>query len=118
MANYFGSIDLTKLGMIIKQHPELVKVANMKDGTQHKFLNIDINEKQNGADQYGNVAYLKASCRKSEQKQGINYFLSDLKESNFNANTQQQQPQQAAQQAPPFPTANNQNEADDFDLPF
>lgn len=78
LTSYYGSIDLTKLSQLVKQHPELVKVANMKDGSQHKFLNIDISPKQQ-ADQYGNVAYVKAACKKAEQKQGVNYYLCDLK---------------------------------------
>ena len=106
MASYYGSIDLTKLGEIVRKHPELVRVANMKDGSQHKFLNIDINEKQNGADQYGNVAYLKASCKKDQQKQGVNYYLCDLKESQ-NSNQQQQ----AA-------TPQSNAGGDDSELPF
>lgn len=110
MANYYGSIDLTKLGQIVKQHPELVKTVNMRDGTQHKFLNIDINEKQQ-ADQYGNVAYMKASCKKAEQKQGLNYYLCDLKESQ---NSNQQQPQRQ-QPAPPQQSAAANDESD---LPF
>ncbi len=110
MSNYYGSIDLTKLGQIVKQHPELVKTVNMKDGTQHKFLNIDVNEKQQ-PDQYGNVAYLKASCKKAEQKQGLNYYLCDLKESQ---NSNQQQPQR--QQPAPQQSAAANAESDD--LPF
>lgn len=106
MASYYGSIDLTKLGEIVRKHPELVRVANMKDGSQHKFLNIDINEKQNGADQYGNVAYLKASCKKDQQKHGVNYYLCDLKESQ-NSNQQQQA---AAPQS--------NSGGDDSELPF
>jgi hypothetical protein len=108
MANYYGSIDLTKLGEIVRKHPELVKVANMKDGSQHKFLNIDINEKQNGADQYGNVAYMKASCKKAEQKQGINYYLCDLKESQSGNNHQPSNQQSAPQNTG----------GDDDNLPF
>lgn len=106
LVSYFGSIDLTKLGQLVRQHPELVKVANMKDGTQHQFINIDISPKQSGADQYGNVAYLKVACKKAEQKQGLNYYLADLKLS--------QNQQQAAAPAPqptPAPTGNN-------DLPY
>ena len=72
LSSYYGSIDLTKLGQIVRQHPELVKVANMKDGTQHQFLNIDISPKQQ-TDQYGNVAYLKVACKKAEQKQGSHF---------------------------------------------
>lgn len=107
MAGFYGSIDLTKLGQIVKQHPELVKVANMKDGSQHKFLNINIDEKQQ-VDQYGNSAYLKVSCKKDEQKQGLNYYLCDLKTSKYGDNNQQQ-----AQQ----PVQQPQNNSND-DLPF
>jgi len=96
MANYFGSIDLTKLGQIVRQHPELVKTANMRDGTQHQFINIDVNDKQQ-ADQYGNTAYIKVSCKKDMQKEGINYYLTDLKPSKFNNQPQAAPPQQQAQ---------------------
>lgn len=108
LSDYYGSIDLTKLGAIVRQHPELVKTVNMKDGTQHKFLNIDISKKQGGADQYGNVAYLKASCKKADQKQGLNYYLCDLKLS------QNQQQQQSA--AVPAQTSQEPSSTDD--LPF
>lgn len=94
MAGFYGSIDLTKLGQIVRQHPELVKTVNMKDGTEHKFIPVNINEKQQ-ADQYGNTAYVKVSCRQDQQKQGINYYLCDLKPSQ---NQQQQPVQQPAQQ--------------------
>lgn len=104
---YYGSIDLTKLGQIVRQHPELVKTANMKDGSQHQFLNIDINEKQQ-TDQYGNSAYLKVSCKKDEQKQGLNYYLCDLKTSKYGDNNQQQVQQ---------PVQQPQNNSND-DLPF
>ena len=103
---YYGSIDLTKLGQIVRQHPELVKTVNMKDGTQHKFLNIDVNEKQQ-PDQYGNVAYVKVSCKKAEQRQGLNYYLTDLKPSQ----NSQPQPAPAAQQQQTTETGTD-------DLPF
>ena len=106
LSSFYGSIDLTKLGQIVRQHPELVKVANMKDGTQHKFLNIDISPKQQ-ADQYGNVAYVKAACKKSEQKQGLNYYLTDLK---LSQNQQQAAPTTA-------PTSQAETGSTD-DLPF
>lgn len=110
LSSYYGSLDLTKLGQIVRQHPELVKVANMKDGTQHKFLNIDINAKQQ-TDQYGNVAYLKAACKKAEQREGLNYYLCDLKLS------QHQQQAAAPQPAPQQPTPSESPTAED-DLPF
>lgn len=112
LSDYFGGIDLTKLGQIVRQHPELVKVANMRDGTQHKFLDIDISHKQGGADQYGNVAYVKVSCKKAERKQGVNYYLGDLKLSQ----NRQQQGQQQAQQAVSVPQQPVINPSDD--LPF
>lgn len=104
MANLFGSIDLTRLGQIVRQHPELVKSVNMKDGTQHQFINIDINEKQQ-ADQYGNTAYVKVACKKDQQKQHLNYYLCDLRPSQYG-----NQQQQTAQ---PKPQNNDPN-----DLPF
>lgn len=106
---FYGSLDLTKLGEIVRKHPELVKTVNMKDGTQHKFLNIDVNEKQQ-VDQYGNSAYLKVSCKRDEQRQGINYYLCDLKTSQ-NSNQQSQQP---ARQAPQSSAQNDNTD----DLPF
>lgn len=102
MGNLFGSIDLTKLGQIVRQHPELVKTANMKDGTTHQFINIDINEKQQ-TDQYGNTAYMKVGCKKDQQKQNLNYYLCDLRPSQY-----------GNQQQPSAPHPQN----DDSELPF
>lgn len=96
MSNFYGSIDLTKLGQVVRQHPELVKTANMKDGTTHQFIGIDVNEKQE-TDQYGNSAYVKVSCKKDLQKPGLNYYLGDLKTSQYG---QQQQAQPKQQPAP------------------
>ena len=96
MSNFFGSIDLTKLGQIVRQHPELVKSVNMKDGTQHQFINIDVNEKQE-PDQYGSTAYVKVACKKEQQKQHLSYYLCDLKPSQYGSRQQaapQQQPEQ------------------------
>lgn len=112
LSDYFGGIDLTKLGQIVRQHPELVKVANMKDGTQHKFLDIEVSHKQGGADQYGNAAYVKAYCKKADRRQGVNYFFGDLKLSQ----NSQQQGQQQAQQAVSAPQQPVINPSDD--LPF
>lgn len=109
MDSLYGSIDLTKLGQVVRMHPELVRVVNMKDGTQHKFLNIDINPKQNGADKYGNAAYIKASCKKTDQRAGVPYYLCDLKLSQRNNQGTQQPAQQQAQ-------AQSQNNSDY--LPF
>ena len=94
---FYGSIDLTKLGHVVRQHPELVRVVNMSDGTQHQFLNIDISEKRQ-ADQYGCTAYMKVSCKQDQQKHGLNYYLGDLKPSRYSSQQPQQHPAQQAVQ--------------------
>lgn len=125
MDKMYGSIDLTKLGVIVREHPELIKEVTFKNGEVHKFLTIYINNK-NQEDQYGNVAYIKAGVKREEEKQGVNYYLADLKLSKFNdnqgGNTQQAQSQYASQQqyapqppvAPPPPVI----PTNDGDLPF
>ena len=107
MDNLYGNLDLTVLGNLVRQHPELVRIVDFKDG-KHKLLNIDVFEKQQ-ADQYGNVATIKASCKKDQQKQGVNYYLANLKVSQYQNNNSQQQTQQPA---PPLAPQ------DDSDLPF
>ena len=106
MDNLYGNLDLTVLGNLVRQHPELVRIVDFKDG-KHKLLNIDVFEKQQ-ADQYGNVATIKASCKKDQQKQGVNYYLANLKVSQYQ-NNNNQQPQQSV----PQPA-----QQDDSDLPF
>lgn len=75
----YGQIDLTKIGNIVKNHPELVKHIQFKDG-EHKLLNISILAKDE-PDKYGNTSVVKASCKKDDERQGVNYFLGDLKNS-------------------------------------
>lgn len=110
MANYYGSLDVTELGNIVRQHPELVKSVQLKDGTTHKFVNINVMEKQQ-PDQYGHSASIKVSCKKEQRKEGVKYYISNLKVSQY-GNQQQQQPPQ--QQAPVAPPPAQQND----DLPF
>ena len=105
MENLYGNLDLTVLGNLVRQHPELIREAEFKDG-KHKLLNIDVYQKQQ--DQYGNVATIKASCKKDQQKQGVNYYLANLKVSQYQNNSQQQTQQPAPPLAP----------QDDSDLPF
>ena len=107
MDNLYGNLDLTVLGNLVRQHPELVREVDFKDG-KHKLINIDVYEKQQ-ADQYGNVATIKASCKKDQQKQGVNYYLANLKVSQYQ-NNNNQQPQQ------PAPQQTSDNGSDD--LPF
>ena len=106
MDSLYGQLDLTVLGKIVRQHPELIKKITFKDG-EHQLINIDVFEKQQ-ADQYGNIATIKASCKKDQQKQGVNYYLANLKVSQYQNNSQQQTQQPAPPLAP----------QDDSDLPF
>ena len=75
---FYGQLDLNKLYKIAKEHPEITKKANFKDG-EHTLIYISLFEKE--ADKFGNTACLKASVNKDAQREGINYFIGDLKES-------------------------------------
>lgn len=108
MENLFGSIDLTKLGQIVRSHPEAVKKVQMKDGTEHQFININLDARKE-ADQYGRTHYIKASIKKDAQKSGVNYFIADLKPSQ-----NQQAPVQPQQSGAEAFADNNDAEA----LPF
>ena len=107
MDSLYGQLDLTVLGKIVRQHPELIKKITFKDG-EHQLINIDVFEKQQ-QDQYGNIATIKASCKKDQQKEGVCYYLSNLKVSQYQ-NNNNQQPQQ------PAPQQTSDNGSDD--LPF
>ena len=109
MDNLYGSLDLTVLGKLVRQHPELVREVEFKDG-KHQLLNIDVFGKQQ-ADQYGNVATIKASCKKDQQKPNLSYYLANLKVSQYQNDNQQQQQPARQNQAP-------QQSADDDSLPF
>ena len=111
MENLYGSLDLTVLGKLVRQHPELVRKVNFKDG-EHQLINIDVFGKQQ-PDQYDNVATIKASCKKDQQKEGLSYYLANLKVSQYQ-NDNQQQPQR--QQPAPQQSAAVNTESDD--LPF
>lgn len=89
MENLYGNIDLTLLGKIVRQHPELVRKVKFKDG-EHQLLNIDVFGRQQ-PDQYGNVAAIKASCKKDQRKEGTNYYIANLKVSDYQDGGQQQQ---------------------------
>lgn len=111
MENLFGSLDLTILGKLVRQHPELVREVEFKDGV-HQLLNIDVYGRQQ-PDQYDNLATIKASCKKEQQKEGLSYYLANLKVSQYQNNNQQQPQRQ--QPAPPQQSAAANDESD---LPF
>ena len=115
ITNMYGQIDLTVLGKIVREHKELVKKVQFKDG-EHQLISIDIFGKKDGADQFGNVATIKASCKKDEQKNGLNYFIANLKESKYQDGGQQQASTSARTTAPQATQAPVTEETSD--LPF
>lgn len=96
MENLFGSICLTDIPK------ELITVG--KNGK--KYLNIVINARRE-ASQYGHTHYIKAYCKREQQRDGVNYYIGELKPSKM----QSEQPHGHAQQP-----ANVQTDNDD--LPF
>lgn len=113
MSNFYGSIDLTQLGEIIRKHPELVKVS---ERNQHKYLGVDIIEKD-AVDEYGNKGFIKVSCKKENRKEGVKYYIANVKLSQYqdNAPMQGQYTQQPAT-SPQTSVATPENSGDD--LPF
>lgn len=80
---YYGSIDLTLIGQIVKQQEEHVRKKTLKDGREHKFINISIllDDKD---DEYGNIGAVRVDCQKEEQIQSLKYWVGNLKKSKFN----------------------------------
>lgn len=111
MKNLYGSIDLTLIGRIVRQHPELIRKVQFKDG-EHQLLNINIHDKRE-AGQYGNIAYIKAACKKDQQREGINYYLANLKLSQF-----QDEQQSPVPNAQPYYPAQAPAQSSENDLPF
>ena len=111
MKNLYGQLDLTVLGKLVRQHSDLVKTVIFKDG-EHQLINIDVFAKRE-TDKYDNVAVIKASCKKDSQKEGLSYYIANLKESKF-----QDAPVQQSQQAPPPQPVQQQEPAANDDLPF
>ena len=117
MENLYGSIDLTKLGNVVRQHPELVRNVQFRDGSVHKILNININQKYQ-TDQYGNVASVKVGVRRSEERQGVNYYFGELKISQHqqSAQSNSQAPASASSPAPAPSASHSETQGDE--LPF
>lgn len=113
MSNFYGSIDFTQLGEIIRKHPELVKVS---ERNQHKYLGVDIIEKD-AVDEYGHKGFIKVSCKKENRKEGVKYYIANVKLSQYqdNAPAQGLYPQQPAT-PPQTSVATPANSSDD--LPF
>lgn len=95
----YGSICLTDIPK------ELIKVG--RNGK--KYLSISVWERRTQS-QYGHTHYIKADCKKEEQREGVNYFIGDLKTS-----TPRQDPEPTRDVSEVFPP--KQEEVSD-DLPF
>lgn len=84
--DFYGQIDLTLLGEIVRQHPEAVKKVQTRDGRAHQYLNINIAERRQPS-QYGHTHYVKPGIRKADEKPSLNYYIGDLKPSQPAATT-------------------------------
>lgn len=101
MAGFYGSLCLTDIPK------ELITTG--KNGK--KYLNIEIGERRQPS-QYGATHYVKASVKAEQKRDGVNYYIGDLKPSRYDG--------QAAQQSAAPETQNQAfNVPDkDGDLPF
>ena len=74
----YGRIDLTRLGEIVRNHPEMIKKWTDKNGLEHQSISVNIYSKDK--DDYGSVAYIKIPCKQDNMKLHKNaYYLGDLK---------------------------------------
>lgn len=95
--DFFGQIDFTVLCRLWKQHKELFKMVQFKDG-EHAVLNCNFNERQQ-PDEHGNTHYLQAACKKADRKEGVNYYIGNQFKPSKNNGQQQPQKQQEQQEA-------------------
>lgn len=72
MVNLFGSICLSDIPK------ELITTA--KNGK--KYLNIEVKQMRQPS-QYGHTHTVKASVKRDERKDGVNYYIGNLKVSKF-----------------------------------
>ena len=70
----YGSICLSDI-------PEECIRTSEKNGK--KYLNIEVNDRREPS-QYGHTHYIKASVKAADRKDGVNYFIGDLKPSMYN----------------------------------
>ena len=99
--DYTGQIDFTLVSRLWRDHRELFKEVPFKDG-KHMLLDVSLAERRE-PDEKGNTHYLKARCKKSEERQGLNYYIG----SHFKPYQQAQQAQNV-QPATPMPESNDE----------
>ena len=101
MANLFGSICLTDIPK------ELITTA--KNGK--KYLKIEVKQMRQPS-LFGYTHTVKASVKRDERQEGVNYYIGNLKVSTFGNDGEAQEAAPVAQ-TPAFDTPNDPN-----DLPF
>lgn len=107
MSKLFGSLCLSDIPR------ELIREG--KNGK--KYISIEVDERKTPS-QFGDTHYIKVWCKAAERKEGVNYFIGDLKPSKYDAPTQA-----PAQQPAPQPQAQPQDfltppAPDADDVPF
>lgn len=105
MSNLFGSICLSDIPK------ELITTA--RNGK--KYLNIEIKLMRQPS-QYGHTHTVKASVKKGERKEGVNYYIGNLKVSKYGSESEDAQKSEVAEtlsSPPAFDAPNDPN-----DLPF
>lgn len=107
---FYGQLDLTKLGEVIRKMPALQKQAQFKDG-QHKLVYASILETDK-PDKFGNTLTLVIDCKKEERVEGVNCFVG-----NFKPSTRKEE-KPAEQHAETWDTPIVEKLFDKDDLPF
>lgn len=102
MAGFYGSLCLSDIPK------ELITVG--KNGK--KYLNIEIGERRQPS-QYGATHYVKCSVKSEQKREGVNYYIGELKPSKYDSGGQQQGKAVAAQQPKSFNSPDENG-----DLPF
>lgn len=111
MANLFGSICLSDIPK------ELITTA--KNGK--KYLNIEVKQMRQPS-QFGHTHTVKVSVKKEERKDGVNYYIGNLKVSKYGNDgegqqgIQEQRPQGITEATPPSSELYTDNDTND--LPF
>lgn len=98
--DWYGKLDFTNLCRLWKEHRELFQMVDFKDG-KHALLKVNFNERQQ-PDEHGNTHYLKANCKASEQKEGLNYYISSGFKPSQNQQSHEQTEKEISESELPF----------------
>lgn len=107
MVNLYGSICLSDIPK------ELITTS--KNGK--KYLNIEVNELRQPS-QYGATHAVKMSVKKAERKDGVNYYIGNLKPSKFGNDNAETTANGAATVAAVQPAVVDDALTSNDDLPF